>query len=157
MEGKDPQMLEEFKGRIDMAKDMLYDKGFDQMVELFQKSGKEGFADAMGMIIPTTIDQMEQQGGEMHPHVIMMVLVTTVAMVASDMISAGVVEGLTQEDVQLAISNSMAKWAEANEDRADLAGAVEQMQKSGIQQRQGGGQEQVGMLAQQAQATGMGV
>ncbi len=154
---KSPQFLDEFKGRMDMAKDMLYDKGFEQMVELFQKSGKQGFADAMGMIVPTTIEQMEEQGGEMNPNVIMMTMVGMVAMIGSDMISGGVVPDADQEDIQLAISNCMAKWAEANEDRADLGGAVEQMNKEAMKQKQGGGAEGMGLIAQQSQSSGMGV
>jgi hypothetical protein len=143
---------EEFKATIDQAKELLYGENFENMINVFQKAGKEGFPEAMATVVNGTLDRLEQENGEMAPQILIMTGYGITAMLASDMTNAEVVPDLDKDIVQVALAAVTGKWMEQHEDRADVPRAMEDIQKMGQKQKGSGD----GMLAQQPNATGMG-
>lgn len=149
-------MQEEIKSLINEAKGLLYGGGYESMIKLFQKNGKKGFSDACGVVVVGVLDKLEEQnGGKLDPMVILLVGISIVAMLASDLSRGGVVPDLDADDVQLGIGMVMAKWMESHKDRAGMEKAAALLQKE-AQARQGAGQGGVqGDLATQTSQTGV--
>jgi len=139
---------EKYNAILDKAKNILYGDNFESMTDVFKKAGKDDFADAMGLVVTGVLQKLEKDDGEMDEYMLVVVGMSLVAMIASDMSEGGVVPDLQPEDIQLAIIGVVSKWTKQNMGRIDTEKALAAMQG------QGGGSPEQGMPQEQGMPPG---
>lgn len=145
---------EQLKDLLDQAKAILYGENFEQMMNLFKKNGRPGFADAMAIVVVGVLDRLEQDNGELDPQILLIVAFGMVGIIATDVQRTGLVPDIETDDVQLALGNVVAKWMNAHEGRAGMEQGIKSLQKEAMARRGQGQSPEQGLLAQQAANSG---
>jgi hypothetical protein len=120
---------------LDQAKALLYGENFENMMQVFQTGGPQGFANSMATVVLGTLDRLEADNGEQPNETLLMVAIGIVAMVATDLANGRIME-VDADQVQLAIQASIGMWMKSHEDRVDIEGMQQEIAK-GVQQGEG--------------------
>ena len=126
-----------FKEMSDKAVKLVYDERFPQLIKMFEKNGAERFTRSMAVAVNTVIATLEEeQGAPMDLEMATVVGVDIFGKLMEDMI--GVVEGVTLEDAQPAMIETMNMFADSHEGvtRQDVAAVMNEVHQ-GVQQVQG--------------------
>lgn len=111
------ELEQKIQDLINEAKGMIYGDGYESMIQLFKQNGKKGFSDAIGIVVPGVLAELEKRFGEQDVKILLMVGIGIIAMLSSDLSQGGIVPDLDGEDVRLAMGMVIAKWLEKNPDR----------------------------------------
>lgn len=124
---------------IKKATQLLYAENFENMVQMFQQHGKEGFPQAMAIAINGVLDRLEQEQGQpLDAQTAAEVGVALFEILLQDLSEGGVLPDIDKQDVLKSIESTLKMWAQNHPDQAN----PEEMKQV------------IGQMAQQMGATG---
>ena len=152
----------EFMELLDETTGVLYGEKFEKLMTMFKKVGPDGFPNAMSLAVNDALDTAEsKRGKEASVESLMMAGLGLFGMLASDVERAGIVPGLSEEHMKLAIAKTQGDWMRKHPDRTQMEEAIGMLQqyakKNGMMGNQSPEQKSGGLINDQIVGMGQGV
>lgn len=143
--GSEQPMEAEQAGQMPNAEDLtreatvtLYGDNFDNMMEMFESNGPEGFAQSTGRAVNSAIDGLEQEYGPLPVETAAEVGMNLILKLVEDMVVKGLMPDVSMEQVQDSIPAALMMYADTRPDitREDIQAVIAEI----ANQSQGGGE-----------------
>lgn len=135
----EPGNMASFEELRDRGVQRLYGENFDQLINMFQTNGASQFPRSMAIAVNSTLDYLEQDGGNLPKEMAAKVGMDIMMKLLEDIIGDGVVPDVTLEQVQQAFPAILVMYADAHPEvsKQDVQDLVKEVQL-GMSQQKGG-------------------
>lgn len=140
-----PEEQSLFNNVVKEAMGLLYQKGFQPMVEMIQTYGPERFDEAIALAVVTALNRVEERHGPQDEEIIEGAMEHLIEIISNDMEQGGVIPELTEHMLGEALAAASHQWVQNHPSRSGLPQGPQQppgQQPMQQQQPQGPGQGQ---------------
>lgn len=106
---------------VKRAVELVYGEGFEELVQMFEASGPQGFAQAMSTAINGVLERLAKEFGELPTELIAEVGLKLFESLLEDLVAGGVIDptALNGDSIMQTITQTLSSWGRKNPDKFD--------------------------------------